>query len=101
MTRWMKSFRRRKRRYVSETQWPDTYQFDVPGHNGFYDGLDGYGSENTLTCECGQEMYPNCDMSSVSISACFNTHRLNAMSGRTYKDFIRRVLVEEPWRHND
>lgn len=83
MRKWTK-----RRRYVNETGTPDTYGYNVPGHNTFYDGLDGYGSENTLTCECGKRMYPDCDMSSVSINNCFNTHRLNAMTRRNYRRFV-------------
>jgi hypothetical protein len=79
----------RHRRYPQETLEPDTYHYPVPGHRTYYDGLDGMGSENTLTCECGSRLYPDCDMSSASIVACFNTHRLNSMSRRQHKKFIQ------------
>lgn len=40
------------------------------------DGLDNMGSENTLHCSCGQEIFPDCDMSRVSINQTYEDHVL-------------------------
>lgn len=62
----------------TETEWPPplkTENISVPGHCQFYDGLDGPPYENKFWCECGDEIHPDCDMSSVSIVQAQDDHR--------------------------
>jgi hypothetical protein len=52
---------------------------DVPGHNRLIDSMDIDAfpdQRNELHCECGQRLWPACDMSRGSINACFTEHQL-------------------------
>lgn len=64
---------------MTETEvWPPPLKTDnlsVPGHCQFYDGLDYYPPTNDFHCECGEQIYPDCDMSSVSIVQAQDDHR--------------------------
>ena len=75
-----------KKRFQKETSEPDTYYWPVPGHRTYSDYLSS--GDNLIMCECGETLYPDCDMSSMSIDACFNTHRLNVMHNAEYKRFV-------------
>lgn len=42
------------------------------------DGMDEAPWDNTLHCSCGQQLWPDCDISSVSIGECFFQHLADA-----------------------
>lgn len=70
------------RRYRHETATPNTEGLNVTGHNMLHDEI-GAGI-NELICDCGKVLFPDCDMSQVSINNCFNTHRLNVLEERGF-----------------
>ena len=39
------------------------------------DLLDNGGHLNEIYCSCGKRLFPDCDMSRISINQCFNDHR--------------------------
>lgn len=42
------------------------------------DGLDGTPWENTFHCSCGERLWPDCDMSSVSVRETWEQHLASA-----------------------
>jgi hypothetical protein len=52
----------------------DTFGFDLGAHHSINDLMDA-GGPNEIYCSCGKQLFPDCDMSRVSINQCFNDHR--------------------------
>ena len=59
-------------------KWYPTFGISM-GHDSHSDGLDYPGTVNELHCACGTRLWPDCDISQVSINECFDEHRLDML----------------------